>query len=230
MRLCGFPGCDRIHSSRGYCAPHAAQDRKGDGLRPLRRSHGPFTRKTQPCRAVRPVSIHPADPSVALVLLQDGRFAIVDAVDAIEVGKFNWFARDAGGPSYPYRSVYWKDEHGRHQKYEPLHRFVGRLAGLELSEWIDHRNGNGLDCRRQNLRDATAGQNGANRRMSSANKSGIKGVFWNEPRQRWIGRVACGDRLWIKRFKTIEEAAAAVERARVQLHGEFANHGKETIQ
>ena len=43
----------------------------------------------------------------------------------------------------------------------PLHRFVLDAGPGDL---IDHKNGNGLDCRRENLREATTAQNAQNQR------------------------------------------------------------------
>jgi hypothetical protein len=85
---------------------------------------------------------------------------------------------------------------------------------------IDHIDGDGTNNKWDNLRNATSAQNNHNRKMSSRNKSGVKGVFWETSRKRW--RAAIGPQSWVARFKTFEEAVAAVNAKRAEMHGEFA--------
>lgn len=46
-------------------------------------------------------------------------------------------------------------------------------------EQVDHINHDGLDNRKENLRIVTNSQNGMNRRLTSANTSGYKGVSFD---------------------------------------------------
>lgn len=57
------------------------------------------------------------------------------------------------------------------------------------------------------------------------NTSGIKGVFYQASRDRWVGHVAASGVNYRQRFYTIEEAEEWVREKRVELHGGFANHG-----
>jgi hypothetical protein len=84
-----------------------------------------------------------------------------------------------------------------------------------------------FDCRTQNLRPATKAQNQWNRKLCTRNTSGVKGVHFEAQTQRWRAEIWVNNKhLRLGRFDTIDEAAAAVTAARVQLHGEFANHGE----
>jgi HNH endonuclease len=88
---------------------------------------------------------------------------------------------------------------------------------------IDHRNGNGLDNRRENLRLATNTQNSYNARRSRRNTSGIKGVSWNKHNQRWEAYIrANGKRRHLGYYQQLEDAAAARTKAELEYHGEFA--------
>ena len=49
----------------------------------------------------------------------------------------------------------------------------------------DHRNGNGLDNRRKNLRACNVQQNKANSRLPKNNTSGFKGVYWEKKLKKW---------------------------------------------
>jgi hypothetical protein len=71
---------------------------------------------------------------------------------------------------------------GDKQVMVPMHRAI--LWHPEGS-LIDHINGNTLDNRKSNLRVCTAKQNAQNRRKSSHNKSGYKGVCWQRGGSKW---------------------------------------------
>jgi hypothetical protein len=90
--------------------------------------------------------------------------------------------------------------------------------------YVDHRNGNGLDNRRSNLRKATIAQNNMNRPPQSRNTSGFKGVFWfPKGNKNWRAMVRHEGRLiHLGLFHTREDAAAAYDAAAIDLFGEFA--------
>lgn len=98
-----------------------------------------------------------------------------------------------------------------------LHRVIlGAPEGL----LVDHRNGDGLDNRRGNLRLATPSENQQNRtRAPVANKSsGIRGVSWHKWNRKWIAYLTVDrKRLTLGRFETLESAAAAVAAARLRM-------------
>ena len=104
-----------------------------------------------------------------------------------------------------------------------------RLAWLYVhGEWpngqIDHINGDRLDNRIANLREADNAQNSQNRPQQSNNKSGFKGVFFNHRHsQPWQAQImARGQRVQLGYFATAEEAHEAYKEAAARLHGEFA--------
>ena len=50
---------------------------------------------------------------------------------------------------------------------------------------MDHRNRNGLDNRKKNLRDGSGGVNENNQSLRDDNTSGINGVYFNERYKGW---------------------------------------------
>lgn len=101
-----------------------------------------------------------------------------------------------------------------------MHRFI---LGVTKGVLVDHRNGDGLDNHRGNLRSSTYGQNRAN----SASKRVLpKGVYAR--RQRTGGtvfraQIRSGKHLTnLGTYQTIEAAAHAYAQAATKLHGEFA--------
>ena len=86
---------------------------------------------------------------------------------------------------------------------------------------VDHINGNRLDNRICNLRLATHSENQQNRkRASRTNKSsGVLGVGWDGSKNRWRAEICVrGKRRTLGRYATIEEASAAYQRAKAELH------------
>ena len=104
-----------------------------------------------------------------------------------------------------------------------LHLFLWRLWGLPPAEQIDHKNRNGLDCRRANLRPATYAKNQANKAKSKNCRSGFKGVSWQHDMKRWRATIAVdGKKRSIGWFDTPEEAHAAYLAAAREAYGDYA--------
>lgn len=93
---------------------------------------------------------------------------------------------------------------------------------LGIDGFVDHRNGDTLDNRRENLRPATRAQNAWNRGKLSTNRSGHKGVSKDADGRRWIAKIEVNGVRHRKAFKVLEEAAAWYREAALRLHGEFA--------
>jgi len=103
-----------------------------------------------------------------------------------------------------------------------------RLAWLYMTgEWppeeVDHINRDVADNRFCNLRLACKSENAGNARRRVNNRSGVKGVSWSSSVNRWRARVyKNGKCVYYEAFDTLEEAAAAYERAAKRIFGEFA--------
>jgi hypothetical protein len=105
-----------------------------------------------------------------------------------------------------------------------LHQVIAQRMGIQ--GLVDHKDRNGLNCRRDNLRPATRDQNNQNQRRRKDNTSGIKGVSWDKRYQKWDVRIMVNKKSkFIGRFTDLEEAKKQIEAARKRLHGEFACHG-----
>lgn len=98
---------------------------------------------------------------------------------------------------------------------------------IHFGEWptqaIDHANGDQTDNRIANLRLATASENMRNQRKPSTNKSGYKGVSWDEHRSKWRAQISVERKKFhLGYFDTPEAAYRAYSTKSAKLHGEFS--------
>lgn len=147
------------------------------------------------------------------VPLTQGFVAIIDAEDAGRVLSLKWCARRTSNTVYAHRGAY----HNGKRSSQSLHQFI---TGFALT---DHINGDGLDNRRCNLREATVSQNGHNRRRDRDSASGFKGVSWHARSGKWQVLIrANGPQRFLGYYATAEEGARAYDAAARELHGDFA--------
>lgn len=101
------------------------------------------------------------------------------------------------------------------------HRIIWAMVyGTEPTNLIDHRDGDGLNNRISNLREATHAQNMMNKRRL---KPGLKGAYWCNRRSKWVCQITHeGRRICVGRFDSREEAHAAYCKKAHELFGEFA--------
>jgi len=149
--------------------------------------------------------------------LTKGYIALVDDDDYERVAAFKWSAlviKEKYRPRiYGMRASEWNPETRRYGKYIYLHRFI---IDAPVGASVDHKNGDGLNCQKYNLRLATASQNSANNRRA-VGKTGFRGVTIDSGSP--IAQIA-GKR--IGAFKTTEDAARAYDASAVEKFGEFA--------
>lgn len=163
------------------------------------------------------------DNPVRIIELTRGQVAVVDASDydrVVAVG--SWFASKSVGTFYA-RHFIPPPTPGSRRVQVNMHAFI---TGWE---YTDHINGDGLDNRRSNLRQATHAQNMMNKRRYRNNTSGFKGVSPFRGRGKpWIAYINKGGiRHHLGLFDTAEEAARAYDAAAVTLFGEFARTNME---
>lgn len=87
---------------------------------------------------------------------------------------------------------------------------------------IDHKDGNGLNNQKNNLRKATRQENNFNVPLTKRNKSGYKGVY-KTPYSRYIACIrVSGVLIHGGTFSTAEEAAKKYNELAITHHKEFA--------
>lgn len=103
-----------------------------------------------------------------------------------------------------------------------LHRFVMRASTGTL---VDHKNGDPLDNRRENLRLASKGENTINTGPLSTNGTGFKGVSKRGNRFRAFVHKD-GKTIFLGSFVKAKDAACAYNRGAKKHFGKFAKLNK----
>jgi hypothetical protein len=148
------------------------------------------------------------------IQLTRGMNTLIDETDIGRAGVHSWQARK--GKRTFYAAGGRNIGNGKTASFQ-LHRvLIGAPKGAE----VDHRNGDGLDNRRGNLRLATSQQNSRNRHRC-VGRSRYKGIAPAGP--SWRAYISVGRRkIHLGCFPTEEEAARAYDAGAREHYGEFA--------
>jgi len=152
------------------------------------------------------------------ICLSQSKFALVDTEDYYKLKKYNWFAikNYRSDTYYAIRDV----TIAKKRSQILMHR---EILGLKYGDGIlvDHKDRNGLNNQRSNLRIASGSLNNYNKGISKTNTSGFIGVFWDRGKWQTYIRVNyklinCG------RHINVIEAAKAYDDAAIKYRGTTA--------
>jgi hypothetical protein len=146
------------------------------------------------------------------VLITRGEITLIDESDWGLVCKYNWTLH------IPDNRKYARCHYEGKKIY--LHRL---LLNAKPGEIVDHKNGDGLDNRRNNIRLATQSQNTANCTTSIKTASGFRGVYFDKRSGLWQAKIKFNYKSnFLGSYKTTDEAAKVYDEAAFKLFGEFA--------
>lgn len=161
----------------------------------------------------RPILI---DGDIAKIPLTRNREAIIDASDAHLFAGKNWQLWPSGsGRLYGARKTTIA---GKKITQRIHHLILPLLPGL----LVDHKDGDGLNNRRENLRYASPSDNQRNKGPSYGRKH--KGVYYRKDKSIYFVQLYIGD------YKTLEAAKAAYNSALLKVFPEFGQTNSERPQ
>lgn len=148
--------------------------------------------------------------------LTNGGIALVDDEDFVKLSSYKWHRHDERTLQYARVALYGSGK----QQILLMHRVVMNApAGVD----VDHRDGNGLNNQKNNLRLCTDQQNSMNLKLFRTSTSGHKGVSWSKQSKKWESYI------WFRRkkirlgeYKEKADAITARENAEKELYGNWS--------
>lgn len=153
-----------------------------------------------------------------------GKQAIVSDIDYDRCSQYKWTL------SFPNGNRQFARTRIGNKSCVSMSRFI---TNPDKNILVDHRNGNTLDNRRENLRFCNNAQNQMNSKLHRDKKSinGIippKGIKFDasRPHKPWVGRIYFqGRRILTKGFSEINDAVKAYQQIGKKYFGDFFNPG-----
>ena len=151
------------------------------------------------------------------IQLTQEKVALVDDDDFEWLNQWKWYAGKTRNTYYAIRNSPI-DENGKQIKIY-MHREIMNTPKEVLT---DHKDRDGLNNQKHNIRLCTYSQNGANRKSYGVSK--YLGVCWDKQSNKWIVRIETDNKsTYLGCFKIEKDAAMAYNEAAKKQHGEFAN-------
>lgn len=142
-----------------------------------------------------------------------GHVALVDDEDYDFLSKFSWSSHKPRRSNTVYARRFVSKG-----AYELMHREV-----LKGESRVDHRDGNGLNNCRLNLRPCTQAQNMGNMEKVKSHSSRYKGVHFYKRLNKWMAYICPNySKVHLGYFDSENDAASAYNHAAQQHFGEFA--------
>lgn len=156
------------------------------------------------------------------IKLTNGGSTFVDDEDYERLLPYKWHRHDERGLQYV-RVSFSKN---KKQTVILMHRLIMNApVGVD----VDHKDGNGLNNQKGNLRLCTDQQNSMNMKLFCTSTSGHKGVSWNKQFKKWESYI------WFHRkkirlgeYKEKADAIAAREKAEKELYGNWSRDANDS--
>ena len=141
-----------------------------------------------------------------------GKEFTIDIQDFENIRKYCWHDDN----KYIFTNVF---ENGKKKRMQ-LHRLIIQCPKNMI---VDHKDGNPLNNKRNNLRICTRAENNRNIALKHNNTSGVTGVDWIEKLHKWRARITYNYKsIHIGYYETINQAMQARVEAEEKYFGQFS--------
>lgn len=150
------------------------------------------------------------------IKLTQGKVTLVDDEDYEYLNQFRWYAHKDCKTYYAIKNI---RNDGKRSTITMHQKIMKTPKGMKT----DHKDHDGLNNQKYNLRICSTQQNGANREKQIGCSSDFKGVFWSKRDKKWaacIGINKKSKRLGL--FNSEIEAALVYNKVAKEKFGEFA--------
>jgi hypothetical protein len=152
------------------------------------------------------------------ISLSQNKVALVDDEDFERLSSRKWYAAKERYTFYAVRTV---KRNGKNTTIR-MHREVLRLS-KDDGVVVDHRDMNGLNNQKENIRKADKTINNLNKRLQKNNSSGFRGVSWHKGNRKWGAHIRVEGKLkGLGFYSEAAEAAIAYNKASIKYYGENA--------
>jgi len=152
------------------------------------------------------------------IKLTQDKVSIVDDEDFDKLNQFKWFAHWDRHNWYACRHT------GRINGKDPITGMHRVIMNPQENMEVDHKDGDGLNNQKSNLRVCTHRQNNRNLKPRLDKiSSKLKGVSWHKKNRKFTSTITSNQNtIHLGCFNSEQEAAIAYDKAAKQLHGDFA--------
>lgn len=151
------------------------------------------------------------------IKLTQGQIALIDDEMYDRVSYFKWYATKGTNTFYAKTSIKLSNDKWIEIR---MHQLVTNFTHT----MVDHKDGDGLNNQRENLRLANRSENQWNRKKTSkTSSSNYKGVCWNKTSNNWISTIRINNKLkYLGSFDTERDAAIAYNNAAINMFSKYA--------
>ncbi len=145
------------------------------------------------------------------IKLTQGKYALIDDKDYKNISQYTWWSMKGAYTFYARTEV--------KRKCLLMHRII---MNAKKGQIVDHRDGDGLDNRRKNLRIVTCQQNLWNWRNKHKGASKYKGVHWVKNCKKWRAQITHNSKVIYLGMSTNEkDMARAYDKAVEKYRGKM---------
>lgn len=157
-----------------------------------------------------------------VIELTQGKHALVDDCDYIELSKHKWRAKKFVGCKKT-GSIYFYAIRVKDGKQLFMHR---QILNAPIGMVVDHQNKDTLDNRRSNIRVCDYSTNLMNRDIGASNKTGCMGVSFYKGRGKYVAEIKVnGKKISLGSFVNLSDAVEIRKMAEKQ-YGFHPNHNR----